>query len=76
MKDLFTKEIVDKYIRENFLRIKEILKDFDSDFSLFKAPSYTTNERDALRPKKGMIIYNDTTSKFQGYTGSAWVDFN
>lgn len=25
---------------------------------------------------KGMIIFNDTTGKFQGYTGSAWVDLN
>lgn len=76
MKEIFTKEILDKHIRENFLRIKEILRDFETDFTLFQAPSYSTNERDSMRPKKGMVIFNETTEKFQGYTGSSWVDFH
>lgn len=29
-----------------------------------------------LNPEKGMIIFNDTTGKFQGYTGSTWVDLH
>jgi hypothetical protein len=27
-------------------------------------------------PTQGMVIFNTTLTKFQGYTGSAWVDFN
>ena len=26
--------------------------------------------------RKGIIIFNTTTSKFQGYNGSAWVDLS
>lgn len=40
------------------------------------APSYTTVQRDALTPGVGWIIWNSTDSKFQGWTGSAWVDFH
>jgi len=34
----------------------------------------TTTQRDALTPVDGMIIYNSTTSKLQGYEASAWRD--
>ena len=27
-------------------------------------------------PAAGMVIFNTTLTKFQGYTGAAWVDFN
>jgi hypothetical protein len=27
-------------------------------------------------PSAGMVVFNTTLTKFQGYTGSAWVDFN
>jgi hypothetical protein len=27
-------------------------------------------------PSAGMVIFNTTLTKFQGYTGAAWVDFN
>ncbi len=38
---------------------------------------YTTTPSDS-RPTgvKGMIIFNDTTGKFQGHDGTAWVDLN
>ncbi len=29
-----------------------------------------------LKPKKGMIVFNDNLSKFQGYTGSEWVNLH
>lgn len=34
--------------------------------------SYTTTQRDALTPENGMLIYNSTYNKFQGYANSAW----
>lgn len=76
MKELFTKEILDKHIRENFLRIREILKEFEDEFTLFQVPNLSTNARDALIAKPGRVIFNTTSSKFQGYNGSAWVDLN
>ena len=36
----------------------------------------TTTQRDALTAVNGMIIYNLTTSKFQGYAGGSWVDLH
>jgi len=38
-------------------------------------PTYTTTERDALTGTlKGRMIYNSTTSTFQIYNGSTWVE--
>jgi hypothetical protein len=37
----------------------------------------TTTTRDAIAsPAAGDMIFNTTTTKFQGYTGSAWVDLH
>ena len=36
--------------------------------------SYTTAERDALTAVNGMIIYNSTLNKFQGYENGAWAN--
>ena len=36
----------------------------------------TTTQRDALTAAVGMIIYNTTDSKFQGYAGSSWVNLH
>ena len=35
----------------------------------------TTTERDALAAEAGMVVFNTTTSKHQGYNGSSWSDF-
>ena len=34
----------------------------------------TTVQRDALTPANGMIIYNTTDNKFQGYENGAWAN--
>jgi len=45
----------------------------------FTLPTFADNAaRDATitQPAAGMMIFNTTGTKFQGYTGSAWVDLN
>lgn len=37
-------------------------------------PRMTTTQRDALTAVNGMLLYNSTLNKFQGYENSAWVD--
>ncbi len=39
-------------------------------------PRLTTTERAGLSTVAGALIFNTTTSKFQGYTGIAWTDFH
>lgn len=40
-------------------------------------PSYTTTQRDALTPSAGMVIYNSTDNRFQGYvTSTGWVNLH
>jgi len=41
---------------------------------VLRAASKTTTERDALTPANGMMIYNSTVHKFQGYANGVWVD--
>ena len=59
--------------------------EFDKD-GVFSAPimkpgSYTTTDRDALTPSVGMMIYNTTDNKFQGYQNTSgttleWVNLS
>jgi hypothetical protein len=37
--------------------------------------SYTTTQRDTLTGVAGMVIFNTTVNKHQGYNGSSWNDF-
>jgi hypothetical protein len=41
----------------------------------FSPPVLTTTERNALTPTAGMMIYNSTDSKHQGYDGTSWNNF-
>jgi hypothetical protein len=36
----------------------------------------TARDAAVTAPEAGMMIFNTTLTKFQGYTGSAWVDLN
>lgn len=36
----------------------------------------TTTERNALSASNGMVIYNTTDNKFQGYQNSAWINLD
>ena len=36
----------------------------------------TFSQRDSMTPAAGMIIFNTSSKKFQGYTGSGWVDLH
>jgi hypothetical protein len=40
--------------------------------AFFMLPRLTTSERDALSAKNGMMIYNTTLFKFQGYQAGSW----
>tara|TARA_R110002051_G_scaffold257065_1_gene316092 strand:- start:499 stop:801 length:303 start_codon:yes stop_codon:yes gene_type:complete len=39
-----------------------------------KVNTLTTTQRNALTAANGMIIYNSTDSKLQGYQGGAWAN--
>ena len=38
--------------------------------------SYTTIERDLLNAVNGMVIYNSTTDRFQGYQNNVWINLD
>jgi hypothetical protein len=51
-------------------------KGFQFDAQYLRLPRATTTQRNSLTPATGMLIFNTTTNKFQGYTDSAWVDLH
>jgi hypothetical protein len=50
--------------------------DVESTTRGFLPPRMTTAERDAIAsPVAGLVIYNNSTNKHQGYDGTTWNDF-
>lgn len=41
----------------------------------FSPPRLTTTQKNALTPANGMIVYDSTLNKFQGYENGAWTSF-
>ena len=41
---------------------------------VFKARGTTFADRDSMTPEAGMILFNTSNNKFQGYNGTSWVD--
>jgi len=50
--------------------------EIESTTRAFLPSRMTTTERDALTAINGMMIYNTTTDKFQGYAASTWIDLH
>ena len=48
----------------------------ESTTAMFRPPSLTTGERDALTPVAGAMIYNETTGRFQGYFDGSWQNLH
>jgi hypothetical protein len=38
--------------------------------------SFTKSERDVLTAINGMVIYNTTSNKFQGYQNNTWINLD
>ena len=49
--------------------------DISSTTGSLVVPRMTTTQRNALTAANGMIVYNTTDAKFQGYQGGSWVNF-
>lgn len=71
---LIIKNIDGKFLKE----VQNINRRIDEIYigGVFSATSLTTIQRNLLTAKNGMIIYNTTDNKFQGYQNGAWVDFS
>ncbi len=51
--------------------------------NVFKPPMLTQSQLDSIVPEEGMLVYNTTTGKFQGYASDAnndstagWADLH
>tara|TARA_R110001583_G_scaffold150370_1_gene302406 strand:- start:3555 stop:3782 length:228 start_codon:yes stop_codon:yes gene_type:complete len=42
--------------------------------TVLKLNGITTTQRNALTAANGMLIYNSTDNKFQGYQGGSWTN--
>lgn len=53
--------------------VTSALLDLTSTTGALMLPRMTTTQRDALTQAAGMMIYNTTTTNFEGYDGTSWV---
>ena len=53
---------------------EHIYSDIDIRYKL-KGPRLTTAQKNALTAVNGMIVYDTTLNKFQGFENSAWISF-
>jgi hypothetical protein len=65
-----------KFPKENLDNMLEFRSDGSLKVKTFHAKGTTFSERDSMTPKEGMIIFNKNSKKFQGYTGTEWVDLH
>ena len=49
---------------------------FDGTMTAIVVPKVDSSRQSMMTPESGMILYNSTTNKFQGYANGAWVDFH
>jgi hypothetical protein len=49
---------------------------FGGTTGFLRLPNLTTTERNALTPAAGMIIFNTTDQRFQGYFDGAWANLH
>ena len=72
---------------DNFTEVYADITDHETRINTietaFKPPMLTQAQVDALTPELGMLIYNTTTGKFQGYAAdanndstTAWADLH
>lgn len=63
-----------------FIRTQLSSGDYTGTISIgakaFSLPLRTTTQRNALSATNGMMIYNTTDNKFQGYANGVWVDLH
>ena len=62
----------------SFFGATALIGDIQADTAAFAStltvPRLTTTERNALTAVNGMVIYNSTDDKFQGYEGGSWAN--
>jgi hypothetical protein len=54
--------------------IGDVQADTGAYATSFTLPRLTTTQRNALTAVNGMVIYNSTDNKFQGYENGGWAN--
>lgn len=62
--------------KENLNNALEFRADGSLKVKTLHARGTTFSERDAVPGQEGMIIFNKNSKKFQGFTGTEWVDLH